>query len=59
MIVQSITGVYERVQDAIVSRVYKQLVDEKTQKVYYECIVYTRKGDLEVHTNKNTIDTKA
>jgi hypothetical protein len=58
MIVQSISSVYEKVRDAIVSRVYKQLVDEQSQKVYYECIVYTRKGDLEVHTDNHTIDKK-
>lgn len=59
MIVQSISSVYERIQDAIVSRVYKQLVDEHTQKVCYECIIYTRRGDLEVHTDNHTIDLKA
>ena len=58
MIVQSITTVSDRTLNDIVSRVYKQVVDEKTQKVYYECIIYTRKGEIEVHTDNHTIDKK-
>lgn len=60
MIVQSVTTITDKTLNDIVYRVYRQVVDEKTQKVYYECEVYTRKGELQVYRDQvHSVDTKA
>lgn len=59
MIVQSVKSVTDRVLNDLVSRIYRQVVDEKTQKVYYECLVYTRKGFIQEYKDQvHAIDRK-
>lgn len=44
----------------IVVKQYSQVLDPKSNKTYYECVVYTYKGTLDTYQDKGqNIDTKA
>jgi hypothetical protein len=60
MIIQSIQRITDFVRNDIVVKQYSQVLDPKSNKTYYECVVYTYKGTLDTYQDKGqNIDTKA
>jgi hypothetical protein len=60
MEIQSIQRVLDYVRDDIVVRQYSQVLDPKSQKTFYECVIYTYKGTLDTYQDKGQhLDTKA
>jgi hypothetical protein len=58
MEIQSVHRVVENVRDNVVIKQYSQVYDEKTQKTYYECVIYTYKGTLDTYHDKGqNVDT--
>ena len=60
MEIQSIQRISDYVRNDIVVRQYSQILDPKSLKTYYECVIYTYKGTLDSYNNKGQdVDTKA
>jgi hypothetical protein len=60
MIIQSIQKISDYVRNDIVVRQYSQVHDPKSNKTFYECVVYTYKGTLDTYQDKGqTVDTKS
>ncbi len=60
MEIQSIQRIVDYVRNDMVVRQYTQVLDPKSNKTFYECVVYTYKGTLDTYQDKGqNIDTKA
>jgi len=60
MIIQSIQQIVDRVRDGYEILVRKQVHDPVTLKTFYECITYTRQGNLDSYQDRGQkIDIKS
>lgn len=60
MEIQSIQRIVDYVRNDMVVRQYTQVLDPKSNKTFYECVIYTYKGTLDPYLDKGqSVDTKA